>query len=586
MLEDSEIAFKIWIVSFAIFFINITLATNFFQAQVGDTFFGKTQFFPAILALSFVCGFIAFLIGVIKASSFFVAKKKIKSPIKRYVAFLLFVLVLPLYAIWFLLSEAKIFSKKKGFFLQRLFIKKNIRGLLCTFFIVFLLLPVWVSGYFVVGYVTVEIAKQISGYEAVVESIVGTGSMYPTFPKGDKPTDIERSKQVVATANFISYPSGIEVFGNRFFDRSLKRGDIITFINKKTEAITKKEYGVATGFMKRLIALPGDTIELRSGSVYLNGEPLKEPYTAKPRSTFAEAFLEECKEINIPSGQIFVMGDNRKGSGDSREIGFVDINSIDHVLPVENQKGEWDKNWRDTNKDFDEKSKIRLNKEEYLKLLNEKRKEAGAKPLKYQPKLEQSAALRGKTILQYNDFSWEATKSAYTMKRAMVDVGYSNITYGETPTQGYFEEDELIDNQFQFPKTKDFLLNKEYQEIGIAEVEGEINGCPAQVVIQHFAGYIPPNYKKDTIDSWGEVISGLNNVIPSWEKAKEWKSINQDDLNKLLGLLYKRKNNAEAVYYRMKANQWLTTQEQQMVDFDKNLYDQANALAKKLNGNN
>jgi len=166
----------------------------------------------------------------------------------------------------------------------------------------------------------------------------------------------------------------------------------------------------------------------------------------------------------------------------------------------------------------------------------------------------------------------------------MADVGYSTITYGEAPTQGYFEADELIDNQFQFPNSKKFLLNKDNQEVGISEVEGETNGCPTQVIVQHFAGYVPPNYTKETVDGWGKLINDLNNIIPSWEKIKDWSNVNKDDLNKLLGLMYKRKNNAEAIYYRMKANQWLTNAENRMVDEDKSLYDQIEILANKLNG--
>ena len=70
-------------------------------------------------------------------------------------------------------------------------------------------------------------------------------------------------------------------------------------------------------------------------------------------------------------------------------------------------------------------------------------------------------------------------------------------------------DDEYIngrfENQFEFPNTKKFLLESDYQEIGIAEVEGMINGCPAQVIVQHFAGYKPPNYSQLVISSWKQI---------------------------------------------------------------------------------
>ena len=318
----------------------------------------------------------------------------------------------------------------------------------------------------------------------------------------------------------------------------------------------------------------------------MNGEPLKEPYTAQPRSTFGETFLSECKKIVVPNDSVFVMGDNRKGSGDSREIGFIEMSAINHVLPLKSQTGVLDKAWRDTSKDFDEASKLKLNKDKYLELLNEKRKEAGAKEIKYQPKLEISASKRGETILKFDDFSFEATQSGYTMSKAMRDANYSNIVWGEAPTQGYYEAEELIDNQFQFPESKKFLLDKTYQEVGIAEVEGEINGCPTQVIVQHFAGYIPPNYKKEDIESWREVLNRLKEIQPSWERLKTYPKFyqeNKEDIDQITSIINQRIINIEAVVRRMEANQWLTEEEKKYAENDKALYDQQELLATKIN---
>jgi len=163
--------------------------------------------------------------------------------------------------------------------------------------------------------------------------------------------------------------------------------------------LTEKLYGHPSGWVKRVVGMPGDTIELRNGIVYLNDQPQKEPYTAQAHSTFGQSYLKECQKVTIPENSVFVMGDNRKGSGDSREIGFININDISHVLPLEKQKGGLDKNWRDTTLDLEESSKIKIDKQKYLDLLNEKRAEAKVKALKYQPKLEDSATRRGKAML-------------------------------------------------------------------------------------------------------------------------------------------------------------------------------------------
>jgi len=336
-------------------------------------------------------------------------------------------------------------------------------------------------------------------------------------------------------------------------------------------------YGNPSGWVKRVIGLPGDTIELREGIVYLNGEPLKEPYTPQPRSTFGGTFLSECKRITVPDNSVFVMGDNRKGSSDSRKVGFIELNTVNHVLPLKNQKGVLDKAWRDTAKDFDEISKIKLDKERYLQLLNEKRKEASAKELKYQPKLEISASKRAEVILKFDDFSFEATQSGYTMAKAMSDANYSNIVWGEAPTQGYYEAAELIDNQFQFPEFKKFLTDKTYQEIGIAEVEGKINGCPTQVIVQHFAGYVPPNYKQADIEGWKNNLSRLKEIQPGWARLKEYKDFyekNKQDVDRINEIISTRIDNISTIVAKMEANQWLSTAEQKMIDQDKPLYDE------------
>jgi len=71
-------------------------------------------------------------------------------------------------------------------------------------------------------------------------------------------------------------------------------------------------------FIKRTIGLPGDTLEVKKGIVYIDGTPLAEPYREDPPNP-----LENRPAVKIPAGEYFMMGDNRENSYDSRYWGFV-----------------------------------------------------------------------------------------------------------------------------------------------------------------------------------------------------------------------------------------------------------------------
>lgn len=79
--------------------------------------------------------------------------------------------------------------------------------------------------------------------------------------------------------------------------------------------------------IKRVIGLPGDRVKMKDDQLYLNGEPVEEPYLAENRKLAKEKgykrLTEDFPEFTVPSGSYYVLGDNRLNSVDSRVLGVI-----------------------------------------------------------------------------------------------------------------------------------------------------------------------------------------------------------------------------------------------------------------------
>jgi signal peptidase I len=119
------------------------------------------------------------------------------------------------------------------------------------------------------------------------------------------------------------------VLANRFIYRFTDpdRGDIVVF---ETPRDARSQCGAGGTFVKRIVALPGETWEMRSGHVYINGRRLQEPYVQEDRLDSDTRPPEK-----IPRDSYWVMGDNRSQSCDSRVWGpLPEANLIGKVFAI------------------------------------------------------------------------------------------------------------------------------------------------------------------------------------------------------------------------------------------------------------
>lgn len=120
----------------------------------------------------------------------------------------------------------------------------------------------------------------------------------PTYVKGFSMQPTLNDKNIVVTKVGIKH---------------LKRGNIIVFdANPRADEL----------YIKRVIGIPGDVVEIKGGLVYVNGERVKESYLKE--STVTEPEMK----VTVPENEVFVLGDNREVSDDSRYIGTISIKKI------------------------------------------------------------------------------------------------------------------------------------------------------------------------------------------------------------------------------------------------------------------
>ena len=140
---------------------------------------------------------------------------------------------------------------------------------------------------------------------------IPSGSMEPTLVPGD----------YILVNRFI-YGIRIPYAGTRLLSyNEPKRGDVIVFIYPKDPS---------KDFIKRVIGTQGETVQVIKGQVYINNKPISDPwgyFDNKEPAGFIEA-VENFGPVVVPKDSLFVMGDNRNNSEDSRFWGYVPFDNV------------------------------------------------------------------------------------------------------------------------------------------------------------------------------------------------------------------------------------------------------------------
>lgn len=155
----------------------------------------------------------------------------------------------------------------------------------------------------------------------VVEAFkIPSGSMIPTLRIGDRILVSKFSYGIRFEIPFVQHP----LFTNTLFQYSIPhRTDIVVFTRPDDPSTTEKDES-EDNIIKRVIGLPGETVEVRGTTVLINGQELIEPYARWEQGGSLEGNFGPKR---VPEGHIFLMGDNRDASKDSRfwNYPFLDL---------------------------------------------------------------------------------------------------------------------------------------------------------------------------------------------------------------------------------------------------------------------
>jgi signal peptidase I len=162
-----------------------------------------------------------------------------------------------------------------------------------------------------------EVGKSILNFVMdILETIVFVGSLFIVVY-----LFVAQPNQVKGASMDPTFGSGDYIFTSKitYKMRSFHRGDVVVF---------KSPHNPDIEYIKRIIGVPGDVVMVKDSEVYVNGRHLKEDYIAAKTNLWEGGFSKNGEGAKVEDGMLFVMGDNRPRSSDSREFGPITQESV------------------------------------------------------------------------------------------------------------------------------------------------------------------------------------------------------------------------------------------------------------------
>jgi len=161
----------------------------------------------------------------------------------------------------------------------------------------------------------VSVVKTILSLVALVAAIAGLAFVFRQFVFAAFEIPSASMEETIMTGDLVF----TEKVSYSFTD--VKRGDIVTFIDQEDNSDNPRM------LIKRVIAIGGDKVDIHDGNVYINGVQQVEDYTNGKR-TYTSSSSSITYPYLVPKGYVWVMGDNRSNSQDSRYFGAIPLTAV------------------------------------------------------------------------------------------------------------------------------------------------------------------------------------------------------------------------------------------------------------------